>query len=295
MLELDGLTRRYGDRVAVDDVRFAVAPGQIMGFVGPNGAGKTTTMRIVLGVLAPDAGEVRLDGRPLTRQVRARFGYMPEERGLYAKMRVANHLQYLAELHGMRRALAQQSVAAWLTRLGIEERAEDRVESLSLGNQQRVQLGAALVHDPIALVLDEPFSGLDPIGVDVMSGVLREQAARGVPVVFSSHQLDLVERLCDAVTIIADGRIVASGTVDELRGADRGATWRVEADAPSEQWLPRIAGVEVLDRDRTGVLIRLVDGTDPQDLLDAAREAGPVRRFAPEEPSLTDLFREVAA
>ncbi|MBJ7520505.1 MAG: ATP-binding cassette domain-containing protein [Solirubrobacteraceae bacterium] len=295
MLELDGLTRRYGDRVAVDDVRFAVAAGQIMGFVGPNGAGKTTTMRMVLGVLAPDAGEVRFDGRPLTRQLRAQFGYMPEERGLYAKMRVADHLAYLAELHGMSRASAQQSVAAWLTRLGIAERAEDRVESLSLGNQQRVQLGAALVHDPIALVLDEPFSGLDPIGVDVMSGVLREQAARGVPVVFSSHQLDLVERLCDAVTIIADGRIVASGTVDELRGADRGATWRVEADAPSEQWLPRIAGIEVLDQDRTGVLIRLVDGTDPQDLLDAAREAGPVRRFAPEEPSLSELFREVAA
>jgi len=188
----------------------------MFGFVGPNGAGKTTTMRIIIGVLEPDAGEVRWNGSPLSFGVRSRFGYMPEERGLYPKMRVRTHLTYLASLHGVDDAAA--AADRWIDRLGLTERAGDRVEELSLGNQQRVQLAAALVHEPELLVLDEPFSGLDPVGVDVLSGVLADYAATGVPVVFSSHQLELVERLCEAVAIIKDGRLVASGTVEELRG-----------------------------------------------------------------------------
>ncbi|MBJ7329539.1 MAG: ATP-binding cassette domain-containing protein [Solirubrobacteraceae bacterium] len=295
MLELDGLTRRFGGRLAVRDLGFTVEPGQILGFVGPNGAGKTTTMRMILGVLEPDAGEVRFDGRVLDAGTRARFGYMPEERGLYPKMRVADQLQHLARLHGLRRPEAADATRAWLARLGIAERAEDRVETLSLGNQQRVQLAAALVHDPIALVLDEPFSGLDPIGVDVMSGILRERAAAGVPIVFSSHQLDLVERLCDAVAIIVGGELMTYGTVQELRGARAGATWRVQTEAPADRWLDGVPGAEVVQLGSGGVLVRLDEGTDPQQLLDAARSAGPVRRFGPEEPSLTDVFRDLAA
>jgi ABC-2 type transport system ATP-binding protein len=217
-LELIDLTKRYGDTVALDGLSFEVGAGQMFGFVGPNGAGKTTTMRIVLGVLAPDSGEVRWDGRPLDRETRRTIGYMPEERGLYPKMRVAEQLVYLAELHGLDVGEAEASAARWIERLGLAERAEDTVEELSLGNQQRVQLAAALVHGPRLLVLDEPFSGLDPVGVDVLSEVLlTEVRERGVPVVFSSHQLDLVERLCDAVAIVRDGRLVASGGIDELR------------------------------------------------------------------------------
>ncbi len=200
--------------MAIDGVSFSVAPGQMFGFVGPNGAGKTTTMRIVMGVLAPDSGEVRFNGAP---PVRSRFGYMPEERGLYPKMRVRRQLAYFAALHGK----PERAADTWIERLGLTERAEDRVEELSLGNQQRVQLAAALVHEPELLVLDEPFSGLDPTGVDVLSGVLSDYAATGVPVIFSSHQLELVERLCQAVAIISGGRLVASGTVDELRGPGR--------------------------------------------------------------------------
>ena len=188
----------------------------MFGFVGPNGAGKTTTMRIVMGVLAADAGEVRWNGEPLHMRMRSRFGYMPEERGLYPKMRVKPQLSYFAALHGVDDPDA--SADRWIERLGLTERAGDRVEELSLGNQQRVQLAAALVHEPELLVLDEPFSGLDPVGVDVLSGVLLDYARTGVPVVFSSHQLELVERLCEAVAIIKDGRLVASGTVEELRG-----------------------------------------------------------------------------
>jgi ABC-2 type transport system ATP-binding protein len=191
----------------------------MFGFVGPNGAGKTTAMRIILGVLGADSGEVRWRDALVDASVRRRFGYMPEERGLYPKMRVRGQLTYLAALHGV--AAPEEAADRWIERLGLTERADDRVEALSLGNQQRVQLAAALVHEPELLVLDEPFSGLDPVGVDVLSGVLAEYAATGVPVVFSSHQLELVERLCEAVAIIKDGRLVASGTVDELRGPGR--------------------------------------------------------------------------
>ncbi len=202
--------------MALDGVSFAVEPGQMFGFVGPNGAGKTTTMRIAMGVLSADRGEVRWRGERVGADERRRFGYMPEERGLYPKMRVRAQLAYLASLHGV--ADPEPAADRWIDRLGLTERAEDRVEQLSLGNQQRVQLAAALVHEPELLILDEPFSGLDPVGVDVLSGVLTEYAATGVPVVFSSHQLDLVERLCEAVAIIKDGRLVASGTVEALRG-----------------------------------------------------------------------------
>ena len=202
--------------VALDGLSFTVQPGQMMGFVGPNGAGKTTAMRIVLGVLEPNSGEVRWNGRPVDRAARRRFGYMPEERGLYPKMKVRDHLVYLARLHGVSTQDAQLSADGLIGRLGLEERADDRVEALSLGNQQRVQLAAALVHEPDVLVLDEPFSGLDPVGVDVLAEVLKGEAERGVPVVFSSHQLELVERLCDEYVLIDEGRSVASGRVTDL-------------------------------------------------------------------------------
>ncbi len=219
-LELRDLSKRYGQTTALDGVSFSVAEGQMFGFVGPNGAGKTTTMRIVLGVLAADAGEVRWRGRAIGPEERRRIGYMPEERGLYPKMQVRTQLSYMAELHGISEASALAAADHWMDRLGIAERAGDPVEALSLGNQQRVQLAVALVHEPDLLILDEPFSGLDPDGVDALSGALLEEIrARGVPVVFSSHQLDLVERLCDSVAIIAGGRIVASGRVGDLEGS----------------------------------------------------------------------------
>src|SRR3954466_15684630 len=196
-LEIDRVSKRYGDVVALENMTFEVRAGEIFGLVGSNGAGKTTAMRIVLGVLAADEGAVRWDGRPIGLRTRRRIGYMPEERGLYPRMRVAEQLVYLARLHGMTPAAARSSVDRWVERLGVAGRRDDDVIKLSLGNQQRVQLAAALAHDPEILVLDEPFSGLDPVAVDVMSGVLRDKAGAGVPVMFSSHQLDLVQRLCD--------------------------------------------------------------------------------------------------
>ncbi len=296
MLELADLARRYGDVIALDGLSFTVEPGQLFGFVGPNGAGKTTTMRIILGVLEPDAGSVRWRGQAVDLPTRARFGYMPEERGLYPKMRVRDQLAYFASLHGLTRADALAATDGWLERLGIADRAGDRVENLSLGNQQRVQLGAALVHDPELLVLDEPFSGLDPVGVDVLSGVLRDLADGGVPVLFSSHQLDLVERLCESVAIINDGRLVASGRVADLRAAGASApTVRVAVRDAGEEWIARIPGAEVVDRGPDGVLLALRDGAGPEAVLDAARAAGTVTHFELERPTLSELFRKAVA
>jgi ABC-2 type transport system ATP-binding protein len=295
VLELEGLSKRYGDVVALDGLSFTVEPGQMFGFVGTNGAGKTTAMRIVLGVLEPDAGEVRWQGRPVNAAVRRRFGYMPEERGLYPKMRVRGHLEYLAELHGAGPQRASESATRWMTELGVGERADDRVEALSLGNQQRVQLAAALVHDPELLVLDEPFSGLDPVGVDALARALKARVDDGVPVVFSSHQLELVERLCDAVGIIQQGRLVASGTVAELRArgrGERGRRLRILVDA-APGWVDGLRGVTVVTDNGSGTVVELVEGADDQAILDRARAAGPVREFAPVEPTLAELFREV--
>jgi ABC-2 type transport system ATP-binding protein len=296
VLELRDLARRYGDVVALDGISFTVGEGQMFGFVGPNGAGKTTTMRIVLGVLAADRGEVVFRGRPVDFAMRSRFGYMPEERGLYPKMRVRDQLVYLARLHGVPATEAQRAAERWIERLGLSERAGDRVEALSLGNQQRVQLAAALVHDPELLVLDEPFSGLDPVGVDVLSGVLSDYAATGVPVVFSSHQLELVERLCEAVAIIKDGRLVASGPVEELRdqATDRRHV-RVAVEADGDGWLAGTPGAEIVDHGPRGTLVALGDGATPDAVLDAARAAATVTYFSIERPTLTDLFREAVA
>jgi ABC-2 type transport system ATP-binding protein len=287
-LEIERVSKRFGDTVALDDITFEVRAGEIFGLVGSNGAGKTTAMRIMLGVLAADAGSVRWDGRELDLDTRRRIGYMPEERGLYPRMRVGEQLAYLARLHGMAADEARAAADAWTERLGIAGRRNDDVIKLSLGNQQRVQLGAALVHDPDILVLDEPFSGLDPVAVDVMSAVLREQAGRGVPVMFSSHQLDLVQRLCDRVGIVRQGRMVAAGTVDELRAGGRDELV-VRAPGAPPGWAEGLPGVTVLDDTR----LALAEGADDQIVLQAALATGPVHEFAHVRPSLTDLFRHL--
>lgn len=292
-LSIDALEKSYGTVRALRGMTFDVRAGEIFGFVGANGAGKSTTMRIVLGVLASDGGEVRWDGRPIDAPVRHRIGYMPEERGLYPRMKVGEQLVYLARLHGLEPAAARRAMEHWTEVLGIAERRGDEVLKLSLGNQQRVQLAAALVHSPDLLVLDEPFSGLDPLAVDVMSGVLREQAARGVPVMFSSHQLELVERLCDRVGIVRAGQAVAVGTIDELRRTER-PRWVVEG--PVDGWAAGVPGARVVEQEGTRTVVE-VDGVPDGDqaLLRAALAAGPVHAFGPDRPSLVDLYRDVVA
>jgi len=291
-LEIDGISKRYGQTVAVQDLTFDVRAGELFGFVGRNGAGKTTTMRITLGVLAPDAGVVRWLGVPLTFEARRRIGYMPEERGLYPKMHVAEQLAYLGELHGMTGAEARGAALHWLDRFGLADRRDADLQALSLGNQQRVQLAAALVFGPEVLVLDEPFAGLDPVAVDVMAGVLRERADAGVPVIFSSHELELVERLCDRVGIVERGRMVACGTVGELRAGGQERRWLDVPSAPDD-WGARVPGVRLVRADGSRRLFELDPGVDDQSLLRAALATGPVRSFERVEPTLGELFRTV--
>ncbi|MDQ3053847.1 MAG: ATP-binding cassette domain-containing protein [Actinomycetota bacterium] len=295
MLEFDGLRKSYGTNLVLDDVSFTVAPGQMYGFCGANGAGKTTTMRIALGLARADAGEVRWKQQPVDLEVRRRIGYMPEERGLYPKMPVVEQLEYFGRLHGMNTAAARKSASLLLEGMGLGERSKDALEKLSLGNQQRVQLAAALVSNPDVLILDEPFSGLDPTGVDALAANLAERRSRGVPVLFSSHQLDLVERLCDAVGILAGGKIVASGTVGQLREREANRQLRVVIPGSDGRWARELGYVRV-DSDRDGeVLLQLDDPGRDQDVLSAAMASGPVSHFGWRQPTLVEIFRETVA
>ncbi len=293
MLEIDDLTKRYGDVVALDGASFSVAPGRIVGFLGPNGAGKTTTMRAIFGLVSPDRGEVRWRGTPVGPEERARFGYMPEERGLYPKMKVAEQLSYFAELSGMNTTAAKEAAAGWLGRLGLGERADARLEELSHGNQQRVQLATAIVHDPELVVLDEPFSGLDPLGVESMAEMLVQTAATGVAVLFSSHQLDLVEDVCQDVVIIDHGSIVLAGVVEELKAASPHRS--LEISVNGDPWVPVVrSGIVTSKQD--GRLRMLVDASvDLDEILADARRAGELTAFSFEPPSLTDLFLETVS
>jgi ABC-2 type transport system ATP-binding protein len=293
MLELDALHRRYGDVAALDGMTFTVPAGRVFGFLGPNGAGKTTAMRAVLGVTALDSGSVRFAGRPVDATARQRFGYMPEERGLYPGMQVLDQLTYFGRLHGLGAASAERCGRELCERLGVAERVDSKVEELSLGNQQRVQLAAALVHDPELLVLDEPFSGLDPVGIDDLSVVLGERARAGATVLFSSHQLDLVEHLCEDVAIVDHGRLVVQGSVEELaRGGPPRLAVRVAGDREG-RWADALGdGARRESVDAGLVAIALNDVASADAVLDLARSAGRVEHFAFERRRLSEVFRE---
>ncbi|MFF0468117.1 ABC transporter ATP-binding protein [Micromonospora zamorensis] len=291
-LRLDGVDRSFGDRQVLKNVSFEVAAGRMTGFVGANGAGKTTTMRIILGVLSADAGEVSWGGTTLTRQDRQRFGYMPEERGLYPKMSTREQVTYLGRLHGLDAPAARRATDTLLERVGLGARGDDLLETLSLGNQQRAQIAAALVHDPEVLVLDEPFSGLDPLAVDTVVTVLRERASAGAPVLFSSHQLDVVERLCDDLVIIGDGVIRAAGSRQQLRDSYTVPRYELVV-AGDAGWVRDHPGVTLVELDGARVVFDLPAGADEQPVLQAALARGPVRAFRPVSPSLTEIFREV--
>jgi ABC-2 type transport system ATP-binding protein len=286
------LRRRYGNVVALDDLSFEVPSGLVVGFLGPNGAGKTTTMRAIFGLTDLEAGVVLWDGTPVDQAARRRFGYMPEERGLYPGMRVGEQVEYLGRLHGLSTADAAHATQTWLERLEIADRRDSKVETLSHGNQQRVQLAAALLHQPELLVLDEPLSGLDPSGIDAIGRVLVDQAKAGSCVVFSSHQLDQVEDLCERVTIIDHGRLVVSGTVDELAtsGARR-LVVRIDGHR-SAGWVGSLPGVTVSEVSAGTVRLVLDGSVDSDDVLRAAMGVGHITEFSFERRRLSEVFRE---
>lgn len=292
MLEVIDLHKSYDKVAALRGVNLRVEKGQLLGFLGPNGAGKTTTMRSVFGLVAPDAGKVEWEGQPITEEVRRKFGYMPEERGLYPRMRNLDQVAYFGMLHGMTRLAAESAAARWLHDFGLAERADDRLEQLSHGNQQRLQLAAALVHSPQLLVLDEPFAGLDPVGVGAMGDILAAQAEAGAAVIFSSHQLDLVEDLCDDVVIINEGSVALAGAVRQLRSAASHRHVRMEVRGAIPGWLDRFPGAELIGTDGDRTRVDVTDGVELGDLLAAAQEAGDVVEFVYEPPSLSEVFLE---
>ena len=293
MLRLDGLAKRFGDTVALEDADLTAHPGRILGFLGPNGAGKTTAMRSVFGLVALDAGRVTWNDAPIGADQRRRFGYMPEQRGLYPKMKVAAQISWLAQLRGMERSEADRATADILGRLGLAGRAGDKLEALSHGNQQRAQVAASLVHDPELLVLDEPFSGLDPTGVDSMTEVIRRRAGGGAAVVFSSHQLDLVEDVCDDVAIIDRGRVILAGTLADVRFGSPRRRIEVSFTDPNIDWTPR--GGSLVRRSEGSTVSMVPIESDPELLLTDARSAGTVASFSFGPPHLSEIFREAVS
>lgn len=288
-LQLRGVAKRYGALAALDGCDLTVRGGRVLGLLGPNGAGKTTAMRCIFGLVEPDAGTLRWNGAPIDRAVRRRFGYMPEERGLYPQMPLREQLEYFARLSGLERQAAAAGVNRWLERLGLAERGEARLETLSHGNQQRAQLAAALVHDPVALVLDEPFAGLDPLGVESLATVIAELAEAGAAVLFSSHQLDLVQHVCQDVVVLDHGRVVLDGELEALRAASqhRYLTVGFRGDG---RWAPQLPHARLLSATPGETRLELTGDVDLPDLAQRASAAGTVERFSLEPPALSDLF-----
>jgi ABC-2 type transport system ATP-binding protein len=294
MLVFDSAVKRFGAVAALSGCTFTARPGRITGFLGPNGAGKTTAMRAVFGLVELDAGAVSWRGAPITRAERTRFGYMPEERGLYPRMRVRAQLLYFGQLSGRTGTDVRRIVDRWLERLGLTDRAADPLDALSHGNQQRVQLVAALVNEPDLLVLDEPFSGLDPIAMAAMADLLAEHAAAGATVLFSSHQLDLVEELCQDVVVIDHGRIVLAGDLTDLRAGVPQRFMDIHYRGPTPEW-SRMAGVQVIEAKDSHARLRVDPNTDPAAVVTAARHRGELVAFAFRPPTLSELFRKAVA
>jgi ABC-2 type transport system ATP-binding protein len=293
MLNVVDIHKQFGEVQALDGCTFSVERGRMVGFLGPNGAGKTTTMRAIFGLVEPDSGDLLWDGGPITLAERLRFGYMPEERGLYPRMPVDQQVAYFGRLHGMPANQARTAAEAWLSRLGLTERKTAKLEELSHGNQQRVQLAAALAHEPELLVLDEPFAGLDPVAVQTLAELLRGEAERGAAVLFSSHQLDLVEDICEDVAIINHGRVAATGSLDALRRRSQRRRIELQLEDAPPQWSPSVAGVELVER-HNGTL-RLAANRDvaPELVLTDVERCAHVVGFGYGPPSLTDLFLEL--
>ncbi|HEX2704262.1 MAG TPA: ATP-binding cassette domain-containing protein [Candidatus Lustribacter sp.] len=293
-LEIRDVGHAFGERVALDGVSFDVEAGVLTGLLGPNGAGKTTLLRVLLGVLSPDRGDVRYDGRRVVEQDRRRWGYMPQERGLYPGMPAGDQVVHFGRLHGLSRADATVPAHALLDELGLGGRWRERTDKLSGGMQQRLQLATALVHEPEVIVLDEPFSGLDPVAVASLSETLRQRVRSGRTVLFSSHQLDLVQDLCENIVMLDRGRTVLQGTVATLRASSGRRQLRLHVESPDRDWVRAFPGVSVVSDEADDLRLTVPPGTEPLAILDAARAAGRVVDFGLDLPTLSELFLAVA-
>jgi len=292
-LRVNDLRKRFDDVVALDGLDLTVGRGQLVGFLGPNGAGKTTTMRAILGLTSLDGGTITWDGAPMSVENRRDIGYMPQDRGLYPRMRVGEHIAYIGRLAGLARDDADSKAHHWAERVGLGDRENDLIQELSTGNQQRVQLAVALVHEPTLLVLDEPFAGLDPVAVAMLSDVMAERVSGGASVVFSSHQLDLVQDLADELTIVASGKTRVTGTAAELRRRSPSRLLRIDWQDVAPSWTPD--GATALDAPDDVSLFRLSADSDSAALIAEAARAGAFASISYEPPGLEDVFLEIVA
>ena len=294
-LDIDRVTKRYGPTLALDQLSFRVPKGRIFGFLGANGAGKTTTMRICLGILHADEGEVRWDGAPAWELPRRTFGYLPEERGLYPRLTVIEQLVYFASLYGESAAQARANARTWLERFRIPDLADRRAEELSKGNQQKVQFIAAILHRPDVLLMDEPFTGLDPVNLSLLREAFLELRDEGRTIVFSTHQMEAAEALCESLAIVDHGRLVAGGTLAELKRKSQARTVRLGIEGEIlPTWLTSIEGVAAVRPGAGFSELELRPGTEPREVLAAALGRGAlVSHFELAEPSLEAIFIEL--
>ena len=291
-LELRDVRKSFGDFVAVDGVSLAVPPGAVFGLLGQNGAGKTTSIRMIMDILAPDSGEVLFFGRPRRPEDLRRVGYLPEERGLYRKMTVSEHLLFFAELHGVERRRAQKRIAEWLERVELGAWAKAKVEALSKGMQQKIQLVGTILHDPEILILDEPFSGLDPIAQGLFKDLIADFKARGKTILFSTHILEQAEKLCDHICLISHGKVVLAGELAAIKRERGGNVYRLatSGDKPTVAAVSGVHGVaEVLDQP-SGLRLVLAADADPAAVLRALVRQVDVTDFRSEVPDLETLF-----
>jgi len=288
-IELVGVRKSYGDFAAVRELHLAVPEGSIFGLLGPNGAGKTTTLRMIMNIIAPDAGSVRFFGRRRSPDDLRRIGYLPEERGLYPKMRVAELLLFLARLRGLSRREAVPRIDRWLEKVELAAWRDRKVEELSKGMQQKIQLVGTVLHEPEILVLDEPFSGLDPINQGLFKVLLAEYRASGRAILFSTHVMEQAEKLCDRICLVSRGRAVLEGSLPEIRQRYGGSSFRVEATGDLER-AARLEGVEQATPHNGSLDLRLTAGADPSAVLRSMLEFLDVREFRSVNPDLEEIF-----
>ncbi len=293
-LEIEKVTKTFGDKIAVDDLSMAVSPGEVMGLIGQNGAGKTTTFRMILNFIKADSGTISWDGAPINQQTKQTIGFLPEERGLYQKMTVEDQIMYFAELHGMKRSDARVKVAEWMKRLDVVGKPTDKVQTLSKGNAQKVQFIATLIHEPKFLILDEPFTGLDPVNTELLRNEIKRSRDNGAAVIFSNHNMSDVELLSDNLLMLKDGKTILHGTVQDIRESYGRTRVYLESDVPDADLLA-LSGVESVVKQGTGRSVKISEAEVGRAIFERVAQGGYVQAFVQAPPSLDEIFRmEVA-
>jgi len=293
-LKIDKVRKSFGDKIAVDNLNMVVKPGEVMGLIGQNGAGKTTTFRMILNFISADQGKITWQDGPITQEIKQKIGFLPEERGLYQKMTVEDQILYFAELHGMKRADARIKLQDWMNRLEVVGKPTDKVQTLSKGNAQKIQFIATLIHEPEFLILDEPFTGLDPVNTELLRNEIKRSRDKGAAVIFSNHNMSDVELLSDHLLMLKGGQTILNGTVEAIRDSYGRTRIYLESDLPNEE-LSVITGVESIEKRGSGRSIKISEAEVGREIFQKVAKDGYVQAFVQSPPSLDEIFRMEAA